>query len=241
MSEIQLVLQHMPIDEVADAESQPSVTDSLTVNLPHAYSLDSESLQLFTRLTKEAGHVAFGDEQIAKRAERLFERIAALLREEEAQRSETIIEALRSTARSQDHPMIAALDALQASVRDRVAKYPLASAEQVAKWLGIPNSNRSRDLKERREAGTLFGLSHNNKIQYPLFQFDENGRVHPLFIELLKSVSHREPWGIYQWFTGENPDLKASPADLLQSGNGEKYLRKLSRLEVARKRGGRSW
>lgn len=99
----------------------------------------------------------------------------------------------------------AATDALWPQVRDRLLRAPSLSAAEL--------SGRGVDP----ELADLIGLRRDDGgLQFPEFQFGPGGTPREVVLRVNRELDVRDdPWGVADWWLGENAWLQAVPARLL--------------------------
>jgi hypothetical protein len=123
--------------------------------------------------------------------------------------------AVASVAAQVDDPLRAA--------KARAAKHLVAlfsmeggpiGVEEVSERLGISRAA----VDKRRHAGTLIGISDRGRaILYPSWQFTDQGLLAGLQ-DVLRVLDVQDPWMRMQFFLTDDPDLGATPLDMLRRG-----------------------
>jgi len=96
--------------------------------------------------------------------------------------------------------------------------YKTLDAEGVHDFCGSTASNKAALAGDWRNRGKIFGVEHNHRQLYPVFQFDNTtGKQKPVIARIIKALgTNMGPWQIAIWFTTPNPSLKRRrPVDLL--------------------------
>lgn len=107
----------------------------------------------------------------------------------------------------------------EAEARAEVAdQYGLLSSAQVADQAHSTATNRAALASRWRAEQRLLSVTVDGAPRFPGFQFDSDGRPHPVVAQVLQVLSpHLPEWDITLWFTTANDWLGAiTPADALQ-------------------------
>ena len=96
------------------------------------------------------------------------------------------------------------------------------TAADLGKWATPGASNPHQYASRLRKANKIFSVPFERGSVYPGFQFDQQGRPHPVLAQVLAPLRCRfgdSDWAIASWFTSPNPHLpgKARPVDVLES------------------------
>ena len=87
-------------------------------------------------------------------------------------------------------------------------------------------------VNARRNAGTLFALTHGGRIRYPAWQLEGGALAAiPVVLRILKG---NEPWAVYLFLTQGNPLLDGkSPLAVLQAGEDASVIYEAARAHAA--------
>ena len=119
-------------------------------------------------------------------------------------------------------PVEARIDASNAALRTEFLKdYPVLDSAQVHERAGLTGSNKSQTVNTWRQKGWIIGLPIRNKIGYPAFQFDADGRPFALVPPVLKALPRDyTPWQKVFWMVSAQEDLDGkTPVEALLAGD----------------------
>ncbi|MBO3750634.1 hypothetical protein J5X84_31540 [Streptosporangiaceae bacterium NEAU-GS5] len=99
---------------------------------------------------------------------------------------------------------------------------PARLAESARRWLRAAPSHHPSDVPDGYLPEIIQLDTDQGDLLVPAFQFDEEGRAHALvlMINAILEVDD-DPWGVADWWLGENAWLGAAPADLLGTGRDD--------------------
>jgi len=105
-----------------------------------------------------------------------------------------------------------------AARRELLEEHGVLSASEVSDLAGSSAHNRSALPARWRKEGRIFAIAFQGGAHYPAFQFDAEGRPHPVVADVLaafRGIPMGE-WEIALWFTARNGWLgDERPVDLL--------------------------
>ncbi|MBV8441698.1 MAG: hypothetical protein JO312_14265 [Hyphomicrobiales bacterium] len=164
------------------------------------------------------------DPALAKVVSAVIEQLPDVVASRRRALSERNIEALVDVFLGAD-PLASAMPAID---RDNAAaqaaflkRWPVLTAEAVAKQADHASSNRSATASRWKKAGKIFGVRVSGRDAYPSFQF-QDGRPRPIIAKVLAALPETMTgWQSAFWFTGSNSWLEGSlPVDLLTDEAG---------------------
>ncbi len=108
-------------------------------------------------------------------------------------------------------------DALnRARLQERIlAGVAMADQAQACELLGLSRSNPSATMSRKEQRGELLRFTIDGKVQYPLFQFDVEGRqLYPQVAQII-ALARQRGWSnfrILNWFLRPHLDFDETPA-----------------------------
>ena len=93
------------------------------------------------------------------------------------------------------------------------------SSIQVAELAGSRAANRAALANRWKQEGRIFSVTQQATTLYPAFQFDHEGKPHPVIARVLEALgSQSSEWQLALWFLSSNGWLHGRrPVDLLDT------------------------